>query len=111
MTERLRAVGQGARPRGGAVAGLLVNLGLSAASVLTVLLVLEVACRLSEEELNTYLRRLGPLGRVLEDTAEPLRTRVIQTVRAAFDPYLQGDEVRFDAACWVVGARASVGLT
>jgi SAM-dependent methyltransferase len=29
-----------------------------------------------------------------------------RTVRAAFDPYVQGAEVRFTAACWLVGARA-----
>lgn len=67
---------------------------------------IDVACTLPEKELVTYLTRLGPLGRVLHETDEPIRTQVIEAVRAAFDPYVHGDEVRFDAACWMVGARA-----
>ncbi len=34
------------------------------------------------------------------------RTRVIARVREAFDPYVHGDEVRFDAACWKISARS-----
>jgi ubiquinone/menaquinone biosynthesis C-methylase UbiE len=67
---------------------------------------IDVACSLPENELVTYVTRLGPLGRVLHETGEPIRTQVIETVRAAFDHYVHGDEVRFDAACWIVGARA-----
>jgi SAM-dependent methyltransferase len=59
-----------------------------------------------ERELVQYLTRLGPVGRFLEDANEPTRTRVIETVRPAFDPYVHGAEVRFTAACWVVSARA-----
>jgi len=32
---------------------------------------------------------------------------VIATVRAAFDPYVFGAEVRFTAACWLVSTQAS----
>lgn len=67
----------------------------------------DVTCTLPEKELVTYLTRLGPLGRVLPEVDGQTRIRVIETVRAAFDPYVQGDEVRFDAACWIVGAQAS----
>jgi len=66
----------------------------------------DVACTLPERDLVTYLTRLGPLARVLPEVDEPTRSRVIDTARAAFDPYVHGDEVRFDAACWIVGARA-----
>jgi len=66
----------------------------------------DVACTLPERDLVTYLTRLGPLGRVLPEVDEPTRSRVVETVRAAFDPYVHGDEVRFDAACWIVGAQA-----
>jgi hypothetical protein len=31
---------------------------------------------------------------------------VIDAVRAAFDPYVQGEEVRFTAACWRISAKA-----
>lgn len=67
---------------------------------------IDVACTLPEKELVSYLTRLGPLGRVLHEADEQTRTQVIETVRAAFDAYVHGDEVRFNAACWIVGARA-----
>jgi hypothetical protein len=52
------------------------------------------------------MTRLGPLGRILETADEPTRRRVIETVRSAFDPYVHGEEVRFNAACWMIHARA-----
>jgi ubiquinone/menaquinone biosynthesis C-methylase UbiE len=67
---------------------------------------IDVACTLPEKELVRYLTWIGPLGRVLHEADERTRTQVIQTVRAAFDPYVHGAEVRFTAACWMVGARA-----
>lgn len=68
---------------------------------------LDVVCTLPEKELIGYLTRLGPLGRVLQEVDDRLRVAVIDTVRAAFDPYVHGAKVRFAAACWKVGARAS----
>ncbi|HEY2981668.1 MAG TPA: class I SAM-dependent methyltransferase [Anaerolineales bacterium] len=67
---------------------------------------IDVACALPEKELVRYLTRLGPVGLVLQDADERTRTRIIETVRAAFDPYVHGSEVRFTAACWMVDARA-----
>ena len=64
-------------------------------------------CTLPEKELVQYFTRLGPLGQIIDEADDRTRTRVIETVRAAFDPYVDGDEVRFTAACWMVGARAS----
>lgn len=66
---------------------------------------IDVACSLPEKELVRYFTRLGPVGSILQDADDPTRTRVIETVRNAFDPYVQGDEVRFTAACWMVGAQ------
>jgi ubiquinone/menaquinone biosynthesis C-methylase UbiE len=68
---------------------------------------IDVACVFPEKELVHYLTRLGPVGLILHETDEPTRMRVIETVRAAFDSYVHGTEVRFTAACWMVGARAS----
>jgi hypothetical protein len=68
---------------------------------------INVACSLPETELDLYLTRLGPVGRVLHEVDGPTRSKVIETVRAAFDPYVHGDQVRFTAACWLVSARAS----
>lgn len=67
---------------------------------------IDVACTLPEKELVRYLTRLGPLGMILHEADDRTRTQVIETVRAAFEPYVHGEEVRFTAACWRVGARA-----
>ncbi|TAJ55234.1 MAG: class I SAM-dependent methyltransferase [Nevskiaceae bacterium] len=67
---------------------------------------LDVRCRLPEKDLMGYLARLGPLGRVLPELDEKTRSRVLEVARAAFEPYVQGDWVSYDAACWSVGARA-----
>jgi SAM-dependent methyltransferase len=67
---------------------------------------IDVDCTLPETELVGYITRLGPVGLVLQEADERTRTLVIETVRTAFDPYVHGTEVRFTAACWMVGARA-----
>jgi ubiquinone/menaquinone biosynthesis C-methylase UbiE len=66
---------------------------------------LDVACTLPEKELVRYLSRLGPVGLRLQEADDRTRAQVIETVRAAFEPYVHGAEVRFTAACWSVGAR------
>ncbi|QRK07366.1 methyltransferase domain-containing protein [Archangium violaceum] len=67
---------------------------------------IDVVCTLPEKELVRYLTRLGPLGLILHEADDRTRTQVIEAVRAAFEPYVHGAEVRFNAACWMVGARA-----
>ncbi|WP_317843128.1 class I SAM-dependent methyltransferase [Montanilutibacter psychrotolerans] len=69
---------------------------------------IDSACAFPERELVRYLTRLGPIGRVLPDVDAQTRARVVETVRAAFEPYVHGAAVRFDAACWMVSARAPV---
>ena len=66
----------------------------------------DVVCTLPENELLRYLTRIGPVGRALQDVDDQTRTRVIETVRAAFDQYVEGNEVRFTAACWTIRAQA-----
>jgi SAM-dependent methyltransferase len=67
---------------------------------------LDVTCVLPEPELARYLTRLGPVGRILDHADDRTRAQVLATVRAAFDPYVHGAEVRYTAACWMVAARA-----
>jgi hypothetical protein len=67
---------------------------------------IDVPCTLPERELVGYFTRLGPLGLALPGADAQTRTQVIDTVRAAFGAYVHGTEVRFTAACWLVGARA-----
>jgi SAM-dependent methyltransferase len=68
---------------------------------------LDVPCTLPGSALRQYVARLGPVGHALHDTAEPLRTRVIETVVAAFEPFVDGDDRRFVAAGWMISARAT----
>ena len=70
---------------------------------------IDVDCTLPEKELLGYLGRLGPVGLILQEADARTRMQVIDTVRAAFDPYVHGAEVRFTAACWLIGARAPEG--
>jgi SAM-dependent methyltransferase len=67
---------------------------------------MDVDCALPASALERYFTQFGPLGRVLQDTDEGTRTRIVESVRAAFGPYVFGSEVRFTAACWVADARA-----
>lgn len=66
----------------------------------------DFACCFPEKGLRRYLTRLGPLGVFLHQADEATRARVAATVRPAFDAYMQGAEIRFTAACWIIGARA-----
>ncbi|WP_175968270.1 class I SAM-dependent methyltransferase [Burkholderia sp. BCC0322] len=66
----------------------------------------DMACALPEPALDDYIARLGPVGLALLETDDATRRRVIGTVRAAFERYVHGAQVRFDAACWLVTARA-----
>jgi SAM-dependent methyltransferase len=67
---------------------------------------IDVACAMPENGLVPYLTWLGPVGQLLQDADERTRARIIDPLRAAFAPYVHGGEVRFDAACWHVSARA-----
>jgi hypothetical protein len=67
---------------------------------------IDVICTLPEKELVRYFTRPGPVGLILQEADDRTRAQVIETVRASFDPYVQGAEVRFTAACWTVGARS-----
>jgi SAM-dependent methyltransferase len=66
---------------------------------------IDATCSFPEKELVRYFTRMGLLGRVLHEVDEQTRARIIDTVREAFDPFVHGADVRFDAACWLVGAR------
>jgi SAM-dependent methyltransferase len=67
---------------------------------------IDVGCAMPEAALVPYATRLGPVGLVLQGADQPTRTRVVEAMRAAFEPYVSGGQVRFTASCWSVGARA-----
>ncbi|MGN6520961.1 MAG: hypothetical protein ACTHK2_16210 [Dokdonella sp.] len=68
---------------------------------------LDVPMHFPAAVLERYFTRLGPLGRALPTVDATTRTRIVAAVRDAFAPYVRGDEVHFDAACWRIGARAT----
>lgn len=96
------APGQFAFADHGRVRGILEESGWTAIDIRPI----DVPCTLPEAALVRYLTRLGPLGVMLQEADEEMRARVVETVRPAFDPFVQGAEVRFTAACWLVDARA-----
>lgn len=67
---------------------------------------IDVACAMPEDELQNYLTRLGPVGAMLSAADAATRMRVYETIRPAFAPFVQDGQVRFNAACWCVDARA-----
>lgn len=67
---------------------------------------IDIECMFPAKELIRYFTKAGPVGRVLHDADSRTRIEIIETVRAAFDPYVFGADVRFTSACWLVSARA-----
>jgi ubiquinone/menaquinone biosynthesis C-methylase UbiE len=96
------APGQFAFADSGRVARILEEAGWAEVDIQPV----DGPCAFPEKELVRYFTQLGPLGRVLHEADEQTRIRIIATVRAAFDPYVHADEVRFNVACWRVTARS-----
>ena len=66
---------------------------------------MDAECVLPQTMLRPYVTRLGPVGMILQDADEQTRTRVTETILAAFEPFVRGAEVRFTAACWMIAAR------
>jgi len=65
---------------------------------------IDVECAFPARELDSYLTRLGPVGRVLQDGDDRTRAQLLAAIRPAFDRYIRGADVRFVAACWMVSA-------
>ncbi|CAN7692235.1 class I SAM-dependent methyltransferase [Bradyrhizobium sp. LjRoot220] len=66
----------------------------------------DLACAFPAQALDRYINLLGPVGLALQDADEPTRARVIERVRAGFEPFVHDNEVRFTAACWMIRAQA-----
>lgn len=66
----------------------------------------DVPCCMSRRDLMTYATRMGPLGAVFPLLDDKTRGELAPKIEAAFDPFVQGEEVNFTAACWMITARA-----
>ncbi len=67
---------------------------------------IDVVCTFPAADLDSYLAQLGPVGLALRDTDPQTRDRVTHAVRAAFTPYIHGNEVCFTSANWMLRARS-----
>jgi SAM-dependent methyltransferase len=67
---------------------------------------IDATCTLPEKEMTRYATRFGPVGVALQQADEQTRARVTPVVRAAFDPFVHGPEVRFTGACWMIAATS-----
>lgn len=67
---------------------------------------IDAECTMPETALAPYFSNLGRIGVALQQADAATRDRVFGIVRAAFDPFVEGDTVRFNAACWMIEARA-----
>lgn len=65
---------------------------------------IDVPCTFPEPALGHYVARLGPLGVFLQTVDDETRRTVLTEVRAAFEPYVHGPQVCFNAACWSIRA-------
>lgn len=67
----------------------------------------DAVCAMPADELMTFLTRIGPLREALAEADDELREKVLEAVRTAAEPYVDGDRASFEAALWVVDARSS----
>jgi hypothetical protein len=84
------------------VRGVLSEAGWSAVAVDP----LDVECVMPESELVRYFTAIGPVGRDLPSADDATVAKVVEVVRPAFDPFVDGDTVRFTAACHLISATA-----
>jgi SAM-dependent methyltransferase len=68
---------------------------------------LDVPLSMPEPALVPYLRRLGPVGIALQELEEGARAALVERLRAAFAPFVRGERVEFEAACWLIEAQAA----
>lgn len=66
----------------------------------------DLPCSLARDDLPTYVGQLGPLGMALRTLPDERAHLLLSRALAAFAPFIEGDRVRVDAACWQVRARA-----
>ncbi|HEU4589902.1 MAG TPA: class I SAM-dependent methyltransferase [Steroidobacteraceae bacterium] len=67
---------------------------------------IDVPCAFPAADLERFFTRFGPLGLALRNATEVARRDMLQAVRIAFEPFVREAQVRFDAACWMIEARA-----
>ncbi|WP_084422060.1 class I SAM-dependent methyltransferase [Henriciella litoralis] len=65
---------------------------------------LDIDCAFPASELDKFLTRLGPLGQLLKDEDPARRDEIMRSVKDAYSHFIDGDTVRYTAACWQIVA-------
>lgn len=66
----------------------------------------DVECRISKGDLMTYVTRLGPVGAALREVDRATAGKIMAALPSAFEGFRKGGAFAFNAACWLVTARA-----
>ncbi|RFB04851.1 class I SAM-dependent methyltransferase [Parvularcula marina] len=67
---------------------------------------LDFECEFPATELEFYFKRLGVVGRMFDQLDAATQATVTAAMHEAFRPFVDGETVRFTAACWDISARA-----
>jgi len=67
---------------------------------------LDLTCFLTRDALPSYVGQLGPVGLALRALPAERADALLQQALAAFAPFIDGDCVRVQTACWMIRARA-----
>lgn len=96
------APGQFAFADGAKIAGILEASGWSSIEVERA----DIPCQVAEVDLMTYVTRLGPVGAALREVDPATAEKIKSALPGAFARFVSGGSARFNAACWLVTARA-----
>ncbi|UCI19534.1 class I SAM-dependent methyltransferase [Mesorhizobium sp. B2-1-8] len=65
-----------------------------------------VLCQIAEGDLMTFATRLGPVAATLREVDRVTAEKITTVLPAAYAPFVEDGEARFNAACWLVTALA-----
>lgn len=67
---------------------------------------LDQTCVIPGEDLPSFAVKMGPSSQALRQADAATQAAAVPLLQAAYEPFLDGGVVRFDAACWQVSAKA-----
>jgi SAM-dependent methyltransferase len=66
----------------------------------------DAPCEVDGPNLMAYVTRLGPVGAALREVDRDTAEKIVAVLPAAFEPFMRDGKAHFNAACWLVTARA-----
>lgn len=66
----------------------------------------DTTCSMPSQNLRDFLNNVGPVSRLLPDVDDCKKQQIIDATIEALESYRKDSEISFDAACWLVRARA-----